>query len=86
MCRVPVLRAVDPLLKGAMRAAQVVLVHDRSRVSVREGVLVAQPLHAVLEPLNAGAFVEMAKPLVKRSSGRVGDPSDQCLMRFFGVV
>ena len=65
---------------------QVVLVHDRGGVPVREVVLVAQPLHAIVEPQAAWTVLEMAEPLMKRTPGRFGDPSDQQLMGFFGVV
>jgi hypothetical protein len=69
-----------------MSLPKVVLMDDRRGVSVGQRVFVAEPLDPIFESCDAGSVVEMAKPLVKRSSGRVGDPSDQCLVRFFGVV
>jgi type IV secretory pathway protease TraF len=69
-----------------MRPAKVMLVHDGSCVTVGKLVLLAKPLDAIVEAKQARAVLEMPKPLVKRSAGRFGNPSDQHLMRFFGVV
>jgi hypothetical protein len=66
-----------------MRFVQVVLVHDRGGVPVRESVLLAQPLNALVEPEETGTVLDMAEPLMKWASGRVGDPSDQHPMCFF---
>ena len=44
--------------------------HDRGGVAVREVVLLAQPLHAVIEPQAAWTVLEMAEPLMKRTPGR----------------
>jgi hypothetical protein len=58
-------------------AVQVVLVDDRRRVSMREAVLVPEPLHSIFEAQTSWSIFDMAEPLMKWAPGRFGNPSDQ---------
>lgn len=69
-----------------MGLAQIVLVHDRRRVTVRDPVFIAKPLDTLVEAKEPRAILEMTEPLMKRTTRRFGHSADEQLMRLFGVV
>ena len=60
--------------------------HDRRGVAVRDAVLVAQPVHALVEAEQAGPVVEGLEPLGQVASGDLWHPLDQLLVGCLGVV
>lgn len=74
------------LLEGSVSPLQIELVHDGGRMAVSKVVLVPQPTNAFVETQEPGPGIKMPQPLLKASPGRLGNPGDQHLMGFFGVV
>jgi hypothetical protein len=78
--------APGELLEGSVSPLQIELVHDRGGMPMRKVVLVSQPPDAFVETQEPGPGIETPQPLLKGSSGRLGNSGDQHLMSFFGVV
>src|SRR5436190_10003915 len=67
-------------------ALPLVLVHDGTRVAVRETVLVRQPVGAFLTSEERWSRFQALEPLDQVTSGYGRDARDQILMRLQGVV
>jgi hypothetical protein len=72
--------------EGSAGAADVVLVDDRGGVAVRDVVLGAQPVHALVEAEERRPGFDVAEPVGEGTARSVGDAGEQVPVGLFRVV